>query len=169
MYYAGIGSRQTPAEWLEWFTLLAERLAANGFILRSGGADGADSAFWLGAGVHSEVYLPWKGFNHSASELYYIMPEAFEMAKHYHPAWNRCSPAARKFHARNCYQVLGYDLATPSKFVVCWTPGGKIAGGTGQALRIAEDKGIPIFNFGSDVNKTRDDLYELVTALTKEK
>ncbi len=44
------------------------------------------------------------------------------------------------------FQVLGSDLETPVSFVVCWTIGGKISGGTGQALRIAKDLGIPIFN-----------------------
>ena len=56
---------------------------------------------------------------------------------------------ARKFHARNCYQVLGKDLQSPSNFVLCWTPGGAVTGGTGQALRIAIDRGIPVFNMGA--------------------
>ena len=67
-------------------------------------------------------------------------------AAYYHPAWDRCSAAAKKFHGRNCYQILGYDLHTPTKFVLCWTPGGKITGGTGQALRIAKDLNIRVFN-----------------------
>jgi hypothetical protein len=47
---------------------------------------------------------------------------------------------------RNSFQVLGPDLQSPVSFVVCWTTGGKISGGTGQALRIAKDLSIPIFN-----------------------
>lgn len=51
-----------------------------------------------------------------------------------------------KLHARNCYQVLGADLRTPTQFVICWTPRGSGEGGTGQALRIAKAYNIPIFD-----------------------
>ena len=36
-----------------------------------------------------------------------------------------------------------------SKFVVCWTPGGQLKGGTAQALRIATALNIPIINLGT--------------------
>ena len=44
--------------------------------------------------------------------------------------------------------MLGDDLDQPVSFVVCWTPGGEVTGGTGQALRIAADPqyNIPVFN-----------------------
>ena len=47
---------------------------------------------------------------------------------------------------RNGYQVLGYDLKTPSKFLICWTKDGKETGGTAQAMRIAKDYKIPVYN-----------------------
>jgi hypothetical protein len=71
---------------------------------------------------------------------------ARQIARKYHPGWSYLSPAAKKLMTRNTFQVLGSDLETPVSFVVCWTIGGKISGGTGQALRIAKDLGIPIFN-----------------------
>jgi hypothetical protein len=151
-FYAGIGARATPPEVLKHMTTVANNLYHSGFILRSGGAAGADSAFE--AGVEdpdkAEIYLPWRGFNGNKSYRHDISSAALEMAEKYHPAWNRCSPAARKFHARNCYQLLGLGLDTPVRFVLCWTPGGAMAGGTGQALRIAVDYGIRIFNMASD-------------------
>jgi hypothetical protein len=152
MIYTGIGARQTPSTALADMQNLATNLELCGFILRSGGADGADSAFEAGVSEedHKEIYLPWKGFNGSQSSRYHISDEAYDMAEHYHPAWNRCSQAARKFHARNCYQILGDDLGTPTDFVMCWTPNGKVTGGTGQALRIAIDRDIPIINMGVD-------------------
>ena len=55
--------------------------------------------------------------------------------------------------ARNSYQVLGYDLNTPSSFIVCYTKNGKLTGGTAQALKIAKDYNIPIFNFGNYKDK----------------
>lgn len=146
--YTGIGSRQTPADILADMTRVASNLELTGFTLRSGGAAGADSAFEAGVEhyQHKEIYLPWRGFNNNASGLYGVSEPALAMAEKYHPAWHRCSPAARKFHARNCYQVLGQSLNDPSDFVLCWTPNGQVEGGTGQALRIAQHHGIPIFN-----------------------
>jgi hypothetical protein len=72
-----------------------------------------------------------------------------DMAKQFHPAWNRCSPGARKLHARNCFQVMGRDLNSPVDFIICWTRGGLGGGGTGQALRIAKHYNIPVFDLGN--------------------
>ena len=47
-YYAGIGSRNTPKEVLDVFESIGKYLALQGFVLRSGGADGADRAFERG-------------------------------------------------------------------------------------------------------------------------
>lgn len=146
--YAGIGSRKTPPETLEDMTRIARELEYQGFTLRSGGAAGADSAFEAGVDrdIHKEIYLPWPGFNGRYSRFDMVSDEAKRMASEYHPAWDRCSPAARKFHGRNMYQILGHELNQPCDFVLCWTPNGEPVGGTGQALRVAQHYGIPIFN-----------------------
>ena len=71
MYYAGIGSRNTPVSILNAFMELGKILAEKGYILRSGRADGADSYFEKGAvSVHGtcEIFLPWRSFQ-SNSEL----------------------------------------------------------------------------------------------------
>ncbi len=150
--YAGIGSRATPPPVLAVFAKIAGRLERRDYTLRSGAATGADTGFEMGVlkAEHKEIYLPWKGFNNSASKLHTISTRAFEMAADFHPRWNSCSSAARKFMARNCYQVLGLGLTDPVDFIICWTDGGKIVGGTGQALRIAEEYKIPVINFGSE-------------------
>ena len=150
LYYAGIGSRMTPPDVLEKISqVLAPELASLGFCLRSGGADGADSAFEVGADRvqgQKEIYLPWKSFNKSTSNLYQVTESALELAQRFHPAWQRLNWAAQKLMARNGYQVLGLDLQTPVAFVVCYTSDGKASGGTGQALRIAKSLNISIFN-----------------------
>lgn len=146
--YTGIGSRKTPFTLKPFFKSVASTLATSGYTLRSGGASGADQFFEAGA-TDKEIYLPWKGFEKSDSSLYVISNEAYKMAEKYHPAWHKCTAGARKMHARNCYQVLGYDLKTPTAFILCWTQGGKGTGGTAQALRIARDCDIPIHDFGS--------------------
>lgn len=152
-FYAGIGSRKTPPNVLAAMTIIAQRLEKLGYTLRSGGAEGADSAFEEGADS-KEIYLPWKGFNGNSSNLHSIHMGAILLARKYHPAWDMLSQGAQKLQARNCYQILGYDLRTLSDFVVCWTPDGcekssertSKTGGTGQAIEIADSYGIPVFN-----------------------
>ena len=147
-YYAGIGSRETPAEICAIFTRLAAFLESKHWTLRSGHADGADLAFERGT-TTAEIYIPWPGFNGSTSQLVWNPADhSAALAAKFHPAWSRLSQGAQKLQARNCYQVLGYNLRTPVKFVVCWTPGGTGSGGTGQALRMAREYKIPVFDFG---------------------
>ena len=45
--------------------------------------------------------------------------------------------------------LLGETLDHPVDAVVCWTREGRVEGGTGMAIRIAEANGIPVFNLGS--------------------
>ena len=145
MKYAGIGSRRTPLDILRSMERLGETLAMQGHILRSGGADGADTAFERGCdrvGGAKQIFLPWTGFNGRKFPCS-IPNEAFAMAAKFHPAWDRCSRGAQKMHARNCQQILGASLNDPTDFIVCWSPG---SGGTEQALRIARARNIPIFN-----------------------
>ena len=148
--YAGVGSRETPTGVLRSMSALASTLEDRGLILRSGGAPGADQAFESGVSnpEAKEIYLPWRLFELNPSDRYKISQAAFDMAAKYHPAWYRLSEAARKLHARNCYQVLGEDLKTPSLFLVCWTRGGLGGGGTGQAIRIARAHDVPVFDLG---------------------
>jgi len=162
--YAGIGSRQTPDKYCELFTNIGYDLANKDFILRSGGAEGADKAFENGcdfADGMKEIFIPWKGFNRSDSKLYPPSDEAMKLAESFHPAWNNCTPAAKLLHARNGHQILGKDLKSPVDFVLCYSPGGFKSGGTSQALRIAKKYNIPIHNFydmGEDWEKTVESL-----------
>jgi hypothetical protein len=159
-YYAGIGSRICPEPILRVMEQAGKFLAERDWILRSGGADGADSAFERGCDAgqgKKEIYLPWKGFNDNNSELYLkssLLKEtkdrAFEIASQYHPVWDQLGYGARCLMARNTYQVLGQDLATPVSFVICFNLGGFTHGGTSQAMRIAKDKNIPIFRLSEE-------------------
>lgn len=156
-FYTGIGSRNTPTSVLTNMKLLAVRLADNGYILRSGAAAGADSAFELGcdeATGKKEIYLPWLGFNDNPSPLYEQHPNCFKVAAELHFAWKHLKPSVHKLMARNVHQVLGKDLHTPSDFVICWTPDGCTTieqyttktGGTGLAIALASVNNIPVFN-----------------------
>ncbi len=158
IFYAGIGSRETPPDIQELMTKIAATLARLGLILRSGAADGADTAFEVGAGHKAEIYLPWLGFKGHPSDL---LPskDAFIMAEKFHPAWHKCSQAARKLHARNCHQVLGKDLNTPSAFVICWTKDALGGGGTGQAIRIAKAHNIYVHDLADPATLKQYQLY----------
>lgn len=150
-HYAGIGSRSTPKHVQEYFYNIAAFLSTKGFTLRSGGAQGADIALELGCNRvngDKEIYLPWRYFEKSNSNLIVTNPKAYEIAKQFHPYWDNLSEGAKKLQARNSHQVLGVDLETPSQFVLCWTKDGKGSGGTGQALRIARHYDIPVFDAG---------------------
>ena len=164
-YYAGIGSVLTPSDICQLMTQIAEELSQGGYILRSGHADGADIAFEAGA-KNAEIMLPWNGFNHAyKDDVRYFLPvrypESFTIAERFHPAWDKCSYNARCLHARNVFQILGTDLETPVKFVVCWTPNGSGSGGTGQALRIAKSMDIPIFDLA--IEGKLEELIEFVS------
>lgn len=165
--YTGIGSRQTPSEILALFERLAFALGRyGGWVLRSGCAQGADSAFERGAydasddtdWPGSELYLPWPNFE-GRTNVTRARPqrEALPIAAQFHPAWDRLSQGAQKLHARNVHQILGPDVTKPvlSRFVVCWTPGGDGGGGTGQALRIARHYGVEIVDAGSSAGLAR--------------
>jgi hypothetical protein len=164
--YTGIGSRGTPKSILKLMVSIGKLLGKNDFILRSGGADGADSAFERGCDLvkgKKEIYLPEKNFNNNPSTLYKVSGKALDLACEFHPAWFNLSDYGQRLHGRNCYQVLGLDLKTPTDFIVCWTPK---SGGTTQALRIATRYKIRIFNFFFEdhVEKLREFLensYEL--------
>lgn len=154
MYYTGIGSRETPANICAQMTELAMYLEKLGYTLRSGGAEGADKAFESGAPTTCESYRP---FGYLVSRHYIRYTDTTRMNKSvdkYHPAPQYLKRYVRKLMARNYCQVLGTRplKSYRSDFIVCWTPDGSTdgqsreSGGTGQALRIACAKGIPVYN-----------------------
>ena len=143
--YAGIGSRETPKDILELMTRIANFLGERGYTLNSGGATGADEAFRIGAN-NKNIFLPWKGYNKIASYHTTVPQQAIDIAEAFHPNWDACNDAVRKLHGRNAQIVLGSRLNEPVEFVICWTPDGKASGGTGLAIRMAQELDIPVFN-----------------------
>lgn len=155
--YSGIGSRETPPNILkdmEQFALMAAQF----MLLRSGAADGADTAFETGCirGTGAkEIFLPWKGFNKNGSILHDVHPKAFEIAATVHPYFQYMRRPVKSLIARNMHQVLGPNLDTPVEFVICWTKDGceshttydpKKTGGTGSAIALASKVEIPVYN-----------------------
>ncbi len=157
--YAGIGSRETPADVMEKMTEVAKILSETGWKLRSGGAPGADEAFEIGVRKNgkidpskAEIYLGWEGFQGKQSQNGYIVKPATEgmidLVKKFHPKPSALKSGPLALMARNGCQVLGNDLQTPADMVVCYTPEGSGSGGTGQAIRIAKAYSIPVLDLG---------------------
>lgn len=172
--YAGIGSRKSPTEILNQMYDIAGDLACRGYILRSGGAAGADEFFYKGAGALAgswEIFLPkerFRGFlskvfgngsfiTHEISLQAYVMATALLGESH----WNNLDSFGKACHARNCHQVLGANLDSPVDFVLCWTPEGKITGGTATAIKLARRHNIPVINMA--VEGWRQRLEEILT------
>ena len=157
--YAGIGSRETPSDILKEMEQFAFAAGAK-FILRSGGANGADSAFEAGArrgNGQCEIFLPWKNFNKNTSPLFEVHEKAFEIAATVHPHFKYMKRPAKLLVARNMHQILGRNLDDPVEFVVCWTKDGceghetysTKTGGTGSAIALASKCDIPVYNIFS--------------------
>lgn len=156
--YTGIGSRSTPKEIMDKMTDIAIVLQSKGYTLRSGGADGADTAFEIGAGDLMDIYIPWNGFNGREGINYKsldnitsdIRDKSVELAKSVinEGHWNNMSYGAKKMHTRNVSQVLGDDLNSPSDFLVCYTTNGEVKGGTATAIKLAIKYNVPVFNLG---------------------
>ncbi len=154
MIYAGIGSRETPLPIIREMENVAMQLAIRGWTLRSGAAkvpiinrpadtDSADLAFERGCSVIG---------GKSVIRVATLWQPALDHAAQYHPNWAACNEHAKALHARNSLIMLSDDPINAPVLVnavVCWTEGGAVKGGTGQALRIAAAYSIPVFNLAT--------------------
>jgi len=161
--YAGVGSRATPLEVCNIFTRVASRLELLGWRLMSGGAPGADIAFELGvvSAGSKMIFVPWARGSKHESEIRpadALWAQAEDAAAKVHPVWSKLPPAARALHTRNVFQVLGPDLKSSAKFVICWTADGaeteattsSSTGGTRTAIVLASRFDIPVLNFRNE-------------------
>lgn len=164
--YTGVGSRETPIEIQNVMTRVAEDLGESGWLLRSGGAAGADRAFETGVDTvfgPKEIYLPWPGFSYcnrcesktcphmwTVGQASSLDLKARKIAESVHPNWKAVESinGGITLHTRNAYQVLGKNLNRPSEVLICWTPHGNTIGGTATAIRLAHKREVPVINLG---------------------
>ena len=153
--YTGVGSRETPDVALDGMTWLAAELEKLGFTLRSGNAPGADQAFAQGVEEAAQIWLPWDSFGidfqikkpkHTYKVVSPSDKEAFDSVNEFHPNGLYLKDAVRRLMARNYRQCKGNKLPD-SEFLICWTVGGELKGGTAQAMKIGKSLNIPIYNF----------------------
>lgn len=154
--YAGIGCVNTPDDVQDMLAEIAEDLEQLNFVLRTGGSLGADEAFMDGVIEDSniELFLPYQGYNDYESKYHKPNAGSYEAAFLNHPSWSECSTEQRKLHGRTSFIVLGHDLRTPSEFILCWTKGGKGNNYVNQAIRVADNNLIPVFDFGAGMDAT---------------
>lgn len=163
-YFTGVGSRTTPEPILAIMREAGKHLCNNGWIFRSGAAQGADQGFQDGVEaapafnmVGMEIYLPWNGFQnyrHGAgffdAKRFTNHKQAEAIVSQIHPAWDRLTNGPRLLHTRNVYQVLGQDLNSPSRFLICYAEPvgnrGQVKGGTNTAVQLALLNNVPVFN-----------------------
>lgn len=173
-YFTGVGSRNITKKEFNNIIWISNHLSSKGYTLRSGKARGADEAFQLGVekfetdqafnkeariGYAPEIYTPWNNFKTEGLSSFWDIPlndidkdlvdEAKSIASRIHPAWGRCSQAAKKLHTRNVFQVLGRNLNNPSKFLLACSDedsNGDVKGGTRTAWMIAKENNVPVFN-----------------------
>jgi hypothetical protein len=149
--YTGIGARETPEPFLSIADKLGRHMAQKGYLLRSGGAEGASTAFEKGCDSvmgKKTIFLPWRGFNGNTSSFFTIPDEAYSSMKDFNIAWETLSDSGKKLQARYALTILGQDLREPSTCVLCYTKSGRQKGGTGRALKIALKHNVPIFDMG---------------------
>lgn len=139
-YYAGIGSRRAPPDALSIVGDTAKLLLQADMWLRSGGADGCDTAFEDNSGDKKEIFLA------SDAQVWAIN----EAKKYSNAYWPHVRPFVKQLLGRNVMIILGRDGLHPVKFVVCWTFGGGDVGGTGHGIRCAKAHGIPVYNLFND-------------------
>lgn len=163
-FYAGIGSRETPEEIKTMMTNISSQLEKSGWLLSSGGAQGADQAFEDGVSSieANRIILATNG-NHGkwASQGYIVFTDLSPDVQQYckdivfkiHPAPDKLKPFPLLLHSRNVIQIMGEDLNTWVKFVLYYAQEDKYGvpkGGTRTAVLLAKSLGIPAFNMLHD-------------------
>lgn len=177
--YAGIGSRETPAEVLLLMEEIAEYYCDDGWLLTSGGAGGADSAFYKGALKSrrfpqrgAKIYIAWNGMRsendvrlfHDGKTFFDARrfpnyDQARDIAYQARGSFEGLSDGGIMLHSRNSYQILQDDLQTPVNQAILWAkPVGKkdkVSGGTNTAYQIALEHGVDIINLATEEGMAR--------------
>lgn len=142
-----IGTRTPERLDFEFAKLLSAHLVDAGWIVRTGGAAGIDTAAIKGGNEIDPhrvwIYEPWEGFADPVADVENqripLQREWFDSIERYHPTPWRLSKTARRLHARN-YGMIVYPT-TADLVIAC---PGKAGGGTWQGIRIAQALSIPL-------------------------
>lgn len=147
-FYAGIGSRSITDGMNQLMREFAIKIAEEDYILRSGGASGADQAFEAGA-EQKEIFRAEDAEEWAYEEVKTCLPTD-------RSGFDNWKPYVKATLARNMMQVLGCNGDQPVDFVLCYAPSfdytDSSAGGTGYAIRCAIKYNIPVINLYDSKN-----------------
>jgi hypothetical protein len=157
-FFSGLGSRKTPINVGRIQAKTAYKLSNQGWVLRSGGADGSDKFFELGVNnsKNKKRIYTVKNYQYDLDER--NRNEVIEALSS--ESWiqlDNCKEYTQLLFKRNVCQVLGDSREnTLSKFCIYWIPCKSIydkeAGGTRIAARICEKYNIQQFNmYNNDI------------------
>lgn len=163
---ACVGSRGITASEAKFLTTIGYHLVQAGWTVHSGGAQGADQAFAVGAAQALQqggsgglvIHLPWASYERAAADaairlgggralLDTVSFTAAErtLAIQLHPAANRLSSGGVTLMTRNVRIVFPQGPSQSPVDLVVALPGNKPGGGgTGHALRLAAHFHIPL-------------------------
>lgn len=147
--YAGIGNREIPLSAFQELNKLARNFDKQGFLLRSGGAMGSDTAFQNGS-EHHIIYKTDETIIHNGTDITIEQSicnnkELRRIAKEHYPFWDNSPPGTRDLMTRNVAILLGPNVDSKARMVVCYCRD-EDSGGTAMGIRVAKEYGIPVYN-----------------------
>lgn len=154
--YAGIGNEDAPDPVLRQMEKLSVDLDMGGWTVRCDGGKGPSEIFEKTT-TH-ELYLPWNNFNGKQNSVCKVSKEANDLTKQFHPSFESLKDSIKAIVSRHAHVILGKDLKSPVKFVVCYSGDGAESGKERSAktgymsipIAIASAQRIPIFNLKNE-------------------
>lgn len=158
-----VGSRKAPDYALDYARIIGIQLAQSGEEMFSGGALGMDDAWekaYIEAGRSDlmNIILPKHRFGNKVDDGYnyleitrydeMLLGYADELIQEVHEYYHKLDGFSYWAHIRNCFQVLGHDLKTPSTECFLYAPvkGSGVTGGTSTAYNLCKKFNIPTYN-----------------------
>lgn len=175
--YLVASNEDVPQETLDQFKRLAHELESKDFIARNLGASTVDDIVRQETNK-GETILPWRNFRELDSKLYYSTPQAHDIAKQFHQAYDKMKDTVKGFLARNVRGVLGKDLKSPIMFLICYSSDGAeraadVSSSTGlisHIINIADAMLIPVFNLSNkDAEQRLKDYLRLQNNVTEDR
>jgi len=156
--YTGIGINNIPAKYSSRVVKIANKLSSLGYTLRSGYNYGTDMTFASIKHDRMEIFVPRRRFNGSDSPRFIIPKNTSAITRKYHPIYDRLDTLGQQLNDTRVLQLLGRSLATPSRFVICYTDDGaesykegvNTENGMGLVLKICDAYKIKVYNIKND-------------------
>ena len=151
--YACLGNKEAPQEVIDHMVRLVQDLDREGWTLRTSGGEGPEERIEIET-ERKEIHLPWAKFNNRESKFCRNDKNANDIVSSFHPTFGSLKPAVQAIVARQAHVILGKDLRSPVRFLICWSEDGAEDGKTksiktgymSMPIAIAHSLSIPIFN-----------------------